>query len=176
MVGGETSRSSHTCIPWNSVGDKQIWRTLQHLTREGPQILKMPQQQPHETWAHRGIPSVSCGGGLVLVTSKAGGLRGCSLLNSANTETDKHTSYVSWTQQTLKQPNTVYISWTTQTLKQSNTLLVSPKLCKNWNSQRQFSQTDNVWTDIHKSVAKKLPQKVLSFIHFPFSKMTPTTL
>ena len=125
MVGGETSRSSHTCIPWNSVGDKQIWRTLQHLTREGPQILKMPQQQPHETWAHRGIPSVSCGGGLVLVTSKAGGLRGCSLLNSANTETDKHTSYVSWTLQTLKQTHFLRFlnSANTETAKHSLHLL-----------------------------------------------------
>ena len=86
-------------------------------------VLKMPQQQPHKTWAHRGIPRVSCGGGLVLVTSKAGGLRGCSLLNSANTETAKHTSYVSWTLQTLKQPNT---------------RLMFPELCKHWNSQTHF--------------------------------------
>ena len=92
--------------------------------RAPSKVLKMPQQQPHKkTWAHRGIPRVSCGGGLVLVTSKAGGLRGCSLLNSANTETAKHTSYVSWTLQTLKQPNT---------------LLMFPELCKHWNSQTHF--------------------------------------
>ena len=58
-----------------------------------------------------------------------------------------------------------------------------PELCKNWNSQPPFSQTDSVQisdsvtsvrTEIHKSVAKKLPQKDLSFTHFPFSKMMLT--
>ena len=135
------------------------------LHPRGPQVKssKCPNNSPtKKTWAHRGIPRVSCGGGLVLVTSKAGGLRGCSLLNSANTKTAKHTSYVSWTLQTLKQPHT---------------LLMFHELCKHWNSQTHFlcfMNSANTETAKHTSYISRTLQTLkhlISYVSWTLQKL-----